>query len=46
MIIVLRDRLNKLSEEELERLIEKLKLEIKKVELSNLKKKMIIEEIS
>ena len=43
---MLKDKLNKLSEEELEALIKKLKIEIKKIELSNLKKKIIIEEIS
>ena len=43
---MLKDKLNNLSEEELKLLIERLKIEIKKINLSNLKKKMIIEEIS
>lgn len=42
---MVRDKLNKLSEEELEMLIEKIKLEIKKVEISNLKKRMEIEDL-
>ena len=41
---MLKDKLNELTVEELEALVDKLKIEIKKIELSNLKKKMIIEE--
>ena len=41
---MLKDKLNELTVEELEALVDKLKIEIKKIELFNLKKKMIIEE--
>ncbi len=42
---MVRDKLKQLSEEELERLIEKLKFEIKKTEISNLKKRIEIEDL-
>ena len=42
---MLKEQLYKLPEEELEKLIEELELEIKQTEMSILKKKKIIEEM-